>query len=791
MKLRTGRMMFLAAFVMLLSVSVHAQTVSPKALWCAGNTTFYLTYDSKTYNAGGSYDGQKITNVFDVRSMASNVDATEVTVPWTSIATSVTRVVINPNFSNYKPQRLECFFKNFSNATFTGLNYINTSQVYTLKETFRSCKALTSLEELRNWDTRKVTAMNSAFTGCSGLTSLEPIKDWNTSNVTNMSSTFSSCTKLTSLEGIKNWDTHNVTTMNGTFNGCTSLTSLESLREWNTSNVTSMSGIFSTCYKVTSLEGINNWDTSKVTTLNNAFATCLGITSLEPIKDWNTSKVTNMEGTFNNCSGLTSLEGIKDWNTSNVTNMNSTFLSCSKLTSLEPIKNWNTSKVTSMGSTFSNCAKLTSLEPIKDWNTSNVTNMGSTFESCSSITSLEPIKDWNTSKVTRMDFTFRNCSSLTLVNLSGWDAGNVTDMTELFMDCKALRGITFGENFKMNKVSKVSYEYNEGMFSGCNKLRYIDFYKSNYATSGSGLQFPLNTADRTAGVFNGVPETTVIFLPKKNRLVTNVTNVVYSYNGDASDLRCPKYYSIDKVDIEFPHSFKTNEAVYLRDMTGKQYGSVTLPYEFTTNSDIQAYSLSKQEMKNGSVNRLTFTDVASVPAHTPFAFKRLNSNPQSTEFLMKDNSGNFGIIVNATRSTNAAEKTWTSAGPDATIGSPYIGSTGLSNWKTKGYYVKETVTDYDGMYFIQDNEFKRAVGNLNLVDHRVLFYPTDNTTAKFFSLSFSDDEVITAIEAAETEKTLREATDIYDATGRRQVAIKKGLNIVRMSDGTVRKVIVK
>ena len=649
MKLRTGRMMFLAAFVMLLSVSVHAQTVSPKALWCAGNTTLYFTYDSKTYNAGGSYDGQTITNVYLTTGNIKH-DPKYNLVPWESIKGSVTNVVVNSNFSRFKPKHLSCWFNGFRNATFTGLNYINTSETISMSKLFANCKGLTSLDELRNWDIRNDTTLES-FMYYSGITSLEPIKDWNTSNVNNLSSAFT---------GTK-------------------------------------------------------------------------ITSLEPIRNWDTRKVTNISGTFSYCNGITSLE------------------------------------------------------PIRNWNTSNVNSMSLTFRHCYNLTSLEPIKDWDTRKVTNMEAAFQDCINLTLVNLSGWDTGNVTNMMKLFKDCKALRGITFGENFKMNKVSNAI-----DMFSGCNKLRYIDFYKSNYATSGSGLQFPLNTADRTAGVFNGVPETTVIFLPKKNRLVTNVTNVVYSYNGDASDLRCPKYYSIDKVDIEFPHSFKTNEAVYLRDMTGKQYGSVTLPYEFTTNSDIQAYSLSKQEMKNGSVNRLTFTDVASVPAHTPFAFKRLNSNPQSTEFLMKDNSGNFGIIVNATRSTNAAEKTWTSAGPDATIGSPYIGSTGLSNWKTKGYYVKETVTDYDGMYFIQDNEFKRAVGNLNLVDHRVLFYPTDGSgAASFFSLSFEEDDIATAIEAAETEKTLREATDIYDATGRRQVAIKKGLNIVRMSDGTVKKVFIK
>ena len=225
-------------------------------------------------------------------------------------------------------------------------------------------------------------------------------------------------------------------------------------------------------------------------------------------------------------------------------------------------------------------------------------------------------------------------------------------------------------------------------------------------------------------------------------------------------------------------------------MGGKEYGSVTLPYAFKSNSDIQAYALTKQVKENGKVIGLTFSNVQTVPEHTPFAFKRLGK----AEFVMKDNSGKFGITVYPTRSTSAAEKTWTVAGgaPEETAGTPYDGTTGLSNWKTKGYYVKETVNDYAGMYFVQDNEFKRAIGPLNLVDHRVLFYPTDAAgAASYFTLSFEEDDIATAIEEAETEQTLSEATEIYDASGCRLSEARKGLNIIRMSDGTVKKVFIK
>jgi len=427
-----------------------------------------------------------------------------------------------------------------------------------------------------------------------------------------------------------------------------------------------------------------------------------------------------------------------------------------------------------LGSIFYGCSGLTSID-VSKWDTSKATAMSSIFYGCSGLTSID-VSKWDTSKATTLNGIFYGCSGLTSIDISNIDTRNASNIYEMFARCTNLTSITFGENFSTEKATG---NRKRNMFNQCPKLRYIDFFASNHTNAIT--EFKKNPGDQ---MFYGTKATIVVYLPHGSQTVTDAANVVYSYNGDENDLRCPKYYSVDKVDIEFPRDFKTNEAVYSRTMGSKEYGSVVLPYDFTSNDDIQAYSLSEQY---NNMSSLKFTDTQTVPAHTPFAFKRLNN----AEFLMKDDSGNFGITVHATRSTNAAEKTLLATG-DLIDGSPYEGTTGLSNWKTKGYYVKETVTDYDGMYFIQDNNFKRATGNLNLVDHRVLFYPTDATGAsKFFTLSFSDDEMITAIEAAETEQTLRQAEGIYDATGRQQTTAHRGLNIVRMSDGTVKKVIVK
>ena len=853
------RKLFLLLFIGFLPLVLHAQTA--KAIWCAGNTTLYFTYDTNTYAAGGNYNGQTITNVYTVN-VADGYNSTSI--PWYSIRTSITNVTVASNFYSFKPISLSYWFNGCTNlTTTTGLNYINTSEVRSMGYTFYDCRKVTlleglsnwntsnvstmanmfgycsaltsldglnnwdtsnvsnisymfyycsnisSLEPLRNWDTSRVTDMGTLFYECRKVTSLEPLNSWNTGSVTNLSWAFARCS-LNSLEGLSNWNTSNVTNMSYMFQLVSSLTSLEPLSGWNTSNVTTMVDMFNQCTGITSLEPLRNWDTGNVTNTSYMFEECNNISSLDPLRNWNTSKVTNMRSMFESCSKFNSLVPLQDWDTSNVTNMASTFRDCSSISSLEPLRNWNTSKVTDMSSTFQacfcssleplsgwntsnvttmrrmfyECYYVTSLEPLKNWSTGKVTNMESMFEYCNRLTSLEPLSGWNTSNVTTMKNMFSYCSALTSADLSGWNTNKVTDMTMMFYRCANLPHITFGENFNMNKVTS-----SNNMFQSCSKLRYIDFYNCNYATSGSGLQFPLNTVNRSSGTFNGVPATTVIFLPKGDGVVTDVTNVVYSYNGNDNDLRCHDYYSADKVDIEFPLDFKTNEAVYTRAMSNS-YGSVVLPYAFTTNDNIQAYTLDAEHTET-----MYFKDIATVPAHTPFAFKKLASG-STADFTMTDSNNNFGITVRATHSTNATEDTWTDS-----KGAPYVdvsninmgAGSNVTGWSTKGYYVNETVSDYDGAFYIASDRFYKANGALTMYPHRVTFHGAwtlgGSNNAKSYAIGTGSNLLETAIEAADLRKTEREADAIYDMQGRKVEKLQHGLNIVRMSDGTVRKVI--
>ena len=633
--------------LLLLSVCCLTQlsaAYSAKGIYCDGNKTLYLVYNSNTYSAGGTYSGNTITAVYTINDSGTSQPG------WKAYKENITTVNFQSSFSSFRPKYLYGWFNGFSNlTTIVNMRYLNTSSVTRMDLMFQGCRKLTSID-VTGFNTSNVTDMDAMFYGCSGLTSLN-VKGFNTSKVTSMSSMFSGCSGLTSLD-VSKFDTSNVTNMSQMFYGCSGLTSLA-------------------------------------------------------VSGFNTSNVTNMSSMFCDCRGLTSF-AVSGFNTSNVTNMSQMFCGCSGLTSLA----------------------------VSGFNTSNVTNMGSMFYGCSGLTSLD---------------------------LSGFNTGNVTNMLAMFSNSGKLRSLTFGKNFSMDKVTNSSNKVD--IFNNCPSLRYIDFHASDDADAITSVQ---RTTAST--MFNGTPQTTVIYLPHGSQYVTNVANVVYSYNGNAANLRCPEYYSEDKVDIELPRDFKTNRAEYSRASMASTYGTVVLPYDFTTNSDIQAYTLDGDNSET-----MSFKDTETVQAHTPFAFKKLG-NPQ---FIMEDS--NFGITVKATLSTSAAEG-----------GSPYTANTNLSNWTTKGYYVSETVSDYTGTYYIAGDKFYLADGALTLYPHRVTFQLSSGASgAKCYDIAVSDGQVTDAIEAADMRKTEREAQDIYDMQGRRLNSLRHGVNIVRMSDGSVRKVIKK
>ena len=151
-----------------------------------------------------------------------------------------------------------------------------------------------------------------------------------------------------------------------------------------------------------------------------------------------TSKTESLVSIFNGFSIIKEIVGLESWDTSNVNTMDYSFQKCTNLESIDSIYNWNTSNVKSLIETFYLCTNLQSLD-LRGWDTSKVTNMFETFGSCKKLIKLD-VSTWNTSNVKDMDYLFSGYPGESL-ELSGWDASKVTNLSNTIYNCFNLRTI--------------------------------------------------------------------------------------------------------------------------------------------------------------------------------------------------------------------------------------------------------------------------------------------------------------------------------------------------------------
>ena len=184
--------------LLLIFMSVFATEVRAGAfyVWCEGNATLYFLNSEKELKAGDSYDGQTITNVWN-DPYTWEGDGIMVRIQsWSSIASKVNIVVFDESFKTVNITETSDWFSNFKALkSFTGLEYLNTSNVTDMIRMFNGCSSLTAID-LSHFDTSKVTDMAYMFDGCSNLKTIFIGDNWNTSNVTYSSNMFRNCNNL-------------------------------------------------------------------------------------------------------------------------------------------------------------------------------------------------------------------------------------------------------------------------------------------------------------------------------------------------------------------------------------------------------------------------------------------------------------------------------------------------------------------------------------------------------------------------------------------------------------------
>ena len=490
----------------------------PQAYACytPENTTLTFYYDNlRSTREGTTYD---LNGEFELPGWIMD---------WLDLENNLhpaTQVVFDPSFADARPISTAYWFLGMRNLqSFSGLSYLNTSEVTNMTSMFNNCSGLTSLD-LSSFNTANVAYMESMFLRCSGLTSID-LSSFNTANVGDMSDMFEDCTALTSLD-LSSFNTARASFIPYMFYRCSNLTTIYAGSGWNLPADAYSEGMFQDCTSLVGGMG-TTYDPNHVDKtyahidggpsdpgylsghkeaylcftadnrtmtfyyddqINNRPGTIYHLNTAGDLPEWYVQLLDNkctkavFDPSFADARptstkawfyriAVGSITGMEYLNTSEVTDMSYMFTGIS-LESLD-VSHFNTTKVTNMSNMFHGSEFLTSLD-LGSFNTSNVTDMNSMFTYCQSLTSLD-LSNFNTANVTNMNDMFSNCSGLTSLDLSNFNTANVTDMGYMFNDCRSLTSLDLS-NFNTANVTIMN-----GMFRNCSGLTSLDL--SNFNTA--------------------------------------------------------------------------------------------------------------------------------------------------------------------------------------------------------------------------------------------------------------------------------------------------------------------
>ena len=205
-----------------------------------------LSDDGKTLTF--YYDGNKDSygeNAYDL-------NEEDVEPGWISDNRYIEKVVFDESFKDARPTTTDHWFYELNAVeSFTGLEYLNTSEVTDMNYMFYDCRSLETLTLGDNFDTSNVTAMGMMFSCCENLKTLTLGNRFDTSKVTSMHSMFSDCHNLETLN-LSSFNTSNVVYMMDMFYFCENLKTITVGENWKTSNVNLSDNMF---YGCTSLVG--------------------------------------------------------------------------------------------------------------------------------------------------------------------------------------------------------------------------------------------------------------------------------------------------------------------------------------------------------------------------------------------------------------------------------------------------------------------------------------------------------------------------------------------------------
>ena len=492
-----------------------------------------------------------------------------------------TQVVFDPSFAEVRPTSTFGWFYGMNHlSSLSGMEYLNTEDVTNMKNMFRDCSALTSLD-LSTFYTPNLQIMDNMFYGCNHLTTIYASDLWTTQSVTYGNDVFVDCFSLVGDKGT----TYNY---NNAHYGYAHL-----------DGGPSDPGYFSevpqpqayACYTPENTTLIFYYDTQRSTREGTTYdlnegsddpiwytdGTNPSVTQVAFDASFADARPTSTKEWFRDMSEIQSISGLEYLNTEDVTDMSSMFYGCSSITSLD-LSHFNTAKVKNMGGLFRDCSGLKSVN-LSSFITASVSYMNQMFYGCSNLTSLD-LSCFNTRVVVLATGMFMNCNNLVTIYASDeWSTQYTMAHSGMFTGCTSLVG-GMGTTYDANHVDK-TYAHidggpsDPGYFTEYSAVEAyacytpsnttLTFYCDNQRSSRPGTTYDLNDdlpGWRTDGTYyyvtkvifdssfaNARPTSTFGWFGNMENLqsitgignlnTSNVTYMVYMFNG------CSRLTSLD------------------------------------------------------------------------------------------------------------------------------------------------------------------------------------------------------------------------------------------------------
>lgn len=408
------------------------------------------------------------------------------------------------------------------------------------------------------------------------------------------------------------------------------------------------------------------------------------------------------------------------------------FFGCTNLKNIEGINNLNTTEVTDMGAMFRNCSSLTDLD-VSGFDTRKVTTMGTMFAGCSKLSTLD-VSGFDTKNVTDMYCMFNKCSGLTTLNVSGFDTKNVTNMREMFSGCSKLATIYVSDKFVTTNVTE-----GKSMFNMCKALE--------GAVSYNGQQNDMAMANYHNGYF---------------KTYYKIGNEIFPLCGET--LSVDNLALTDSKDFVIYTPFETNAVSYSSELNeGATWETLCLPFEVSlANKNFRAFTL--LSVKSDVVELQEITDC--ITAGTPVIIK------------MNEGATSINITEN-----------------DKMIVREQQDSMLVDNCKLVGHYTHKTFGNDDDLCFvINGNKLVKATkmsAYTRSMDYssngfRAYMKVCTNTGTPADEYKI-DIKGSTAIELI--KNTAEGKPEYYDLEGHRLSNLKKGVNIVKRGNKTMKVII--